>query len=88
MLRCLIVSQIETFGSMERREKIEFILEQVCAICYILYDTVALRMRVCLWLQMRMGLLKKDFIRTQIISKKISTKFFTEPGTEVCPPLN
>ena len=32
---------------------------------------------------MRMGLLKKDFIRTQIISKKISTKFFTEPGTEV-----
>ena len=41
-------------------------------------------MRVCLWLQMRMGLLKKDFIRTQIISKKISTKFFTEPGTEVC----
>lgn len=38
---------------MERREKVEFILEQ-----------------------MRLGLLKKDFIRTQIISKKISTRFF------------
>ena len=26
--------------------------------------------------QMRLGLAKSDFIRTQIISKKISTKFF------------
>lgn len=26
--------------------------------------------------QMRLCLLKKDFVRTQIISKKISTKFF------------
>ncbi|XP_071548473.1 26S proteasome non-ATPase regulatory subunit 12 [Panulirus ornatus] len=45
--------QVETFGSMERKEKVEMILEQ---------------MRLCL--------LKKDFVRTQIISKKISTKFF------------
>ncbi|KAK3872169.1 hypothetical protein Pcinc_022737 [Petrolisthes cinctipes] len=45
--------QVETFGSMERKEKVEMILEQ---------------MRLCL--------LKKDFVRTQIISKKVSTKFF------------
>nr|CAG4636118.1 EOG090X04UV [Eubosmina coregoni]SVE69754.1 EOG090X04UV [Eubosmina coregoni] len=47
--------QIETYGSMERREKVELILEQ---------------MRLCL--------AKKDYIRTQIISKKISIKFFEE----------
>lgn len=46
--------QVETFGSMEREEKVQFILEQ-----------------------MRLGLAKKDYIRTQIISKKISIKFFT-----------
>eukprot|EP00112_Aurelia_sp_Birch-Aquarium-sp1_P020093 Seg5094.1 transcript_id=Seg5094.1/GoldUCD/mRNA.D3Y31 product="26S proteasome non-ATPase regulatory subunit 12" protein_id=Seg5094.1/GoldUCD/D3Y31 len=45
--------QVETYGSMEKREKVEFILEQ---------------MRLCL--------AKKDHIRTQIISKKISVKFF------------
>lgn len=50
--------QVETFGSMEKKEKVEFILEQ---------------MRLCL--------AKKDYIRTQIISKKISTKFFDEPGS-------
>nr|VZI37498.1 unnamed protein product [Spirometra erinaceieuropaei] len=51
--------QVETFGSMEKREKVEFILEQ---------------MRLCL--------AKRDFIRTQILSKKISPKFFQEEGTE------
>ncbi|GAB1600228.1 26S proteasome non-ATPase regulatory subunit 12-like [Argonauta hians] len=50
--------QVETFGSMEKKEKVEFILEQ---------------MRLCL--------AKKDYIRTQIISKKISTKFFDEKDT-------
>lgn len=45
--------QVETYGSMEKREKVEFILEQ---------------MRLCLAI--------KDYIRTQIISKKISIKFF------------
>jgi len=44
---------VETFGSMDRHEKVELILEQ---------------MRLCL--------LCKDYVRTQIISKKISTKFF------------
>lgn len=50
--------QVETFGSMEKKEKVEFILEQ---------------MRLCL--------AKKDYVRTQIISKKISTKFFDDQDT-------
>jgi len=45
---------------MEKKEKVEFILEQ---------------MRLCL--------AKKDFVRTQIISKKISTKYFEEKDTHV-----
>eukprot|EP01137_Pigoraptor_chileana_P012590 Opistho-2@65131 len=45
--------QVETFGSMDRREKVDFILEQ---------------MRLCL--------AKRDLVRTQIISKKISSRFF------------
>jgi len=50
--------QVETFGSMEKREKVEFILEQ---------------MRLCL--------AKKDYVRTQIISKKINTKYFEDKET-------
>lgn len=50
--------QVETFGSMDRREKVDFILEQ-----------------------MRLGLARKDYIRTQIISKKVSIKFFEEEAT-------
>jgi len=49
--------QVETYGSMEKKEKVELILEQ---------------MRLCL--------AKKDYIRTQIISKKISQKFFEDPA--------
>jgi len=45
--------QVETYGSMERKEKVELILEQ---------------MRLCL--------ATKDYIRAQIISKKISVRFF------------
>merc|ERR1711874_599041 len=45
--------QVETYGSMERKEKVELILEQ---------------MRLCL--------ATKDYIRAQIISKKISIRFF------------
>jgi len=45
--------QVETFGSMEKREKVEFILEQ---------------MRLCM--------AKKDYVRTQIISRKINIKVF------------
>uniref|UniRef100_A0A4W3K9G4 26S proteasome non-ATPase regulatory subunit 12 n=1 Tax=Callorhinchus milii TaxID=7868 RepID=A0A4W3K9G4_CALMI len=51
--------QVETYGSMEKKEKVEFILEQ---------------MRLCLAV--------KDYIRTQIISKKINTKFFQDENTE------
>jgi len=47
--------QVETYGSMERQEKVEMILEQ---------------MRLCLAVN--------DFIRAQIISKKISTRFFED----------
>jgi 26S proteasome regulatory subunit N5 len=52
--------QVETFGSMEKKEKVEFILEQ---------------MRLCL--------AKKDYMRTQIISKKVTTKYFEEKDTHV-----
>jgi 26S proteasome regulatory subunit N5 len=52
--------QVETFGSMDKREKVEFILEQ-----------------------MRLYIARNDFIRTQIISKKISSKFFEDPSNEV-----
>lgn len=52
--------QVETYGSMDKREKVELILEQ---------------MRLCLAI--------KDYIRTQIISKKINTKFFEEDDTQV-----
>lgn len=51
--------KVETFGSMDKREKVEFILEQ---------------MRLCL--------AKKDYSRTQILSRKVSPKFFQEEGTE------
>ncbi|VDN07189.1 unnamed protein product [Thelazia callipaeda] len=56
----LLELQVETYGSMELREKVEFILEQ---------------MRLCV--------LKKDFIRASILSKKISTRFFTDQSEEV-----
>lgn len=46
-------TQVETLGSMERKEKTSLILEQI---------------RYCL--------ATKDYIRAQIISKKISTRFF------------
>lgn len=53
--------QVETFGSMDKREKTDFILEQ-----------------------MRLLLAKRDYTRTQIISKKINTRFFKEEENEVC----
>ena len=47
--------QVETFGSMDKQEKTDFILEQ-----------------------MRLLMLKNDYTRAQIISKKISIKFFND----------
>ncbi|XP_014674094.1 PREDICTED: 26S proteasome non-ATPase regulatory subunit 12-like [Priapulus caudatus] len=52
--------QVETFGSMDKKEKVEFIMEQ-----------------------MRLGLARKDYIRTSIISKKVSTKFFDDATEDV-----
>lgn len=52
--------QVETFGSMEKREKTEFILEQ---------------MRLCL--------LKRDYVRANIISKKINIRYFKETEVQV-----
>lgn len=59
-LCCFFAAQVETYGSMDKKEKAEFILEQ---------------MRLCIAV--------KDYIRTQIISKKISTKFFKEESAQV-----
>lgn len=51
--------QVETYGSMERQEKVAFILEQ-----------------------MRMTIADKDFVRSQIISKKVSTRYFSGKEAE------
>jgi 26S proteasome regulatory subunit N5 len=51
--------QIETYGSMDKKEKTE----------YILY-------------QLKLVLLRKDYVRTQIILKKIMKKGLNEPGFE------
>jgi len=51
--------QVETFGAMKKKEKTEYILEQV---------------RLCLE--------KKDYIRTQLISKKIHPRVLAEPDFE------
>ena len=45
---------------MDKREKVEFILEQI-----------------------RLGLAKKDYVRTQIISRKINAKFLNQEDNEV-----
>jgi 26S proteasome regulatory subunit N5 len=53
--------QVETYGAMEKKEKTEFILEQ---------------MRLCL--------ATHDYVRAQIISRKINPKVLLEKGFEVC----
>merc|ERR1712226_684573 len=57
-VKLMIELQVETYNTMDRREKVNFILEQ---------------MRFCLD--------NNDFIRTQIISKKISTRYFEDEAT-------
>jgi hypothetical protein len=49
------------YMSMEKREKTDFILEQ-----------------------MRLNMLRKDFIRTHIISRKINTNYFAKEDVPVC----
>uniref|UniRef100_A0A915ASH6 PCI domain-containing protein n=1 Tax=Parascaris univalens TaxID=6257 RepID=A0A915ASH6_PARUN len=56
----LLELQVETYGSMEMKEKVEFLLEQ---------------MRLCV--------LRKDFIRESIICKKISVRFFDDNSEAV-----
>ncbi|CAB3411230.1 unnamed protein product [Caenorhabditis bovis] len=51
----LLELQVETYGSMETKEKVEYLLEQ-----------------------MRFSLIRNDFIRANIISKKINIKFFSK----------
>ena len=57
-VKLMIELQVETYNTMDRREKVNFILEQ---------------MRFCLD--------NNDYIRTQIISKKISTRYFEDEST-------
>lgn len=51
--------QIETYGSLQNKEKVEFILYQ-----------------------MKLVLMRNDFVRLQILSKKISKKAISEAGLE------
>eukprot|EP00826_Nyctotherus_ovalis_P047436 TRINITY_DN5455_c0_g1_i5.p1 TRINITY_DN5455_c0_g1~~TRINITY_DN5455_c0_g1_i5.p1 ORF type:complete len:303 (-),score=136.61 TRINITY_DN5455_c0_g1_i5:63-971(-) len=51
--------QIETYGSLEKKEKLDYVLYQV-------------------WIM----LLKKDYVRTYIISKKIDPSHLTDKGLE------
>jgi 26S proteasome regulatory subunit N5 len=51
--------QIETYGSLEVKEKVEFILYQ-----------------------MKLVLMRKDFVRCQILSRKISKRHLSEKGLE------
>ena len=51
--------QIETYGSLETKDKVEFILYQ-----------------------MKLVLMRKDFVRCQILSRKISKRHLSEVGLE------
>ncbi|PSN34115.1 26S proteasome non-ATPase regulatory subunit 12 [Blattella germanica] len=68
--------QVETYGSMEKREKASLLFSN-CRLTFleVLYVELILE-------QMRLCLAKRDYIRTQIISKKINTKFFEDEGTQ------
>jgi len=50
---------VETYGALSKREKVEFLLEQI-----------------------RLTLLKKDFVRAAIVSNKINQKALSEEGME------
>ena len=51
--------QIETYGSLENKEKVDFILYQ-----------------------MKLVLMRQDYVRLQILSRKISKKAIGEKGLE------
>jgi len=56
---CLQEVHVETYGALSKREKVEFILEQ-----------------------MRLTLLKQDYIRAAIVAGKINRKVISEEGME------
>lgn len=56
--------QIETYGSLENKEKVDFILYQ-----------------------MKLVLLRNDYVRCHILSKKISSKAISEEGLEASKVL-
>lgn len=77
--------QVETYGSMEKREKVKF--SQFTTIhCNPRFlpstklNPIVSQVDLILE-QMRLCLAKKDYIRTQIISKKINVKFFETEDT-------
>lgn len=81
--------QVETFGAMAKTEKIAFILEQVQSflVCelYVAYyfkfgtwQVAGIIIDNQLAWQVRLCLDRKDFIRAQILSRKINTRSFTE----------
>ena len=76
--------QVETFGAMAKTEKIAFILEQVRVpsfsffFCFVLC-LIDRKKTVILWnlnFQGRLCLDRKDYIRAQILSRKISPRVF------------
>lgn len=78
--------QVETYGSMEKREKViktNIISFNIVILFLKLFlKNLFLVSQVELILeQMRLCLAKKDYIRTQIISKKINVKFFEAEDT-------
>ena len=80
--------QVETFGAMAKTEKIAFILEQVCAAFFLFvsfdswFDSHVHCWKNC-WCrdirtfdQVRLCLDRQDYVRAQILSRKISPRVF------------
>lgn len=65
--------QVETYRSMEKREKVNFCYELNILMINLYYICPQVEL---ILKQMRLCLVKHDFVRTQIIAKKINTKFF------------
>ncbi len=77
---------------MDKREKVDFILEQVgrtnsCASDSDVRGLLSTPMSLtgpAAYMQMRLALARSDYIRTQILSKKISSRFFDDEAMQVC----
>lgn len=72
---------VETIGSMESREKLEFILEQV-AVVNVFHEHGIQTVRSGV-IQVRLCLLKKDYIRAEIIAKKVTDKQINKEDLQV-----